>query len=187
MQSSAVKQTRARAAGLVTDACCGSPGDAAELVLVCDASGRTEYVSQPARLLLANVLLGESLRRVFVRLVESLKGTESAIVGDFVARITLLEGGSSARFLVKLERSREDSMKARVSERASAWSLTPRQRDVLAGVADALTNKELCERLGCSLPTIETHLSAVLRKAGAMSRQELLVALWKGGRGSRRK
>ncbi len=98
-------------------------------------------------------------------------------------RITPPRRASPAGSVVDVSR---DELAARVAERAAAWSLTPRQREVLAGVAEGLTNKELCERLGCSLPTVETHMSALLRKAGAMSRGELTAALWSGGRGTRR-
>jgi DNA-binding CsgD family transcriptional regulator len=82
--------------------------------------------------------------------------------------------------------AKREGLAERLAERSAAWGLTARQREVLAGVAEGLTNKELCERLGCSLPTVETHMSALLRKAGAMSRGELMAALWRGGRGSRR-
>lgn len=84
------------------------------------------------------------------------------------------------------EDARGEGLAERLAERSTAWGLTTRQREVLAGVAEGLTNKELCERLGCSLPTVETHMSALLRKAGAMSRSELQAALWSGGRGTRR-
>ena len=79
-----------------------------------------------------------------------------------------------------------DPLAERLAERSIAWSLTSRQRDVLIGLAEALTNKEISRKLGCSLPTVATHISVLLRKAGASTRQELLVALWSGGRGTRK-
>ena len=79
-----------------------------------------------------------------------------------------------------------DPLAERLAERSIAWSLTSRQRDVLIGLAEALTNKEISRKLGCSLPTVATHISVLLRKAGALTRQELLVALWSGGRGTRK-
>ena len=50
--------------------------------------------------------------------------------------------------------------------------LTARERQVLALVAEGLTNAEIAERLVLSLSTIKTHVSSVMTKLGAGTRTE---------------
>ncbi len=54
------------------------------------------------------------------------------------------------------------------------WSaVTRREREVLDAVAAQLTNAEIAERLFISVRTVESHVSALLRKLGATDRKEL--------------
>jgi signal transduction histidine kinase/DNA-binding CsgD family transcriptional regulator len=56
-----------------------------------------------------------------------------------------------------------------------AEPLTPREREVLAGVAQGLTNKQIGSRLGISDRTVQFHLGNVLGKLGVASRTEAAV------------
>jgi ATP/maltotriose-dependent transcriptional regulator MalT len=60
----------------------------------------------------------------------------------------------------------------RISTRSNPLGLTRRQLEVLALVADGLTNAEIAERLVISPRTAEHHVSAVLSKLGAVTRRE---------------
>jgi DNA-binding CsgD family transcriptional regulator/tetratricopeptide (TPR) repeat protein len=60
----------------------------------------------------------------------------------------------------------------RVSTRANPAGLTARQLEVLALVAQGLTNAEIAERLVVSPRTAEHHVTAVLRKLGVARRQD---------------
>ena len=51
--------------------------------------------------------------------------------------------------------------------------LTPREREVLRHIARGYTYKEAARRLEISVKTVETHVSAVLRKLQLSSRHEL--------------
>ena len=51
--------------------------------------------------------------------------------------------------------------------------LTPREREVLRLIARGYTYKEIARQLSLSVKTIETHVSAVLRKLQLSSRHEL--------------
>ena len=51
--------------------------------------------------------------------------------------------------------------------------LTPREREVLRHIARGYMYKEIAQRLGISVKTVETHVSAVLRKLQLSSRHEL--------------
>jgi DNA-binding CsgD family transcriptional regulator len=71
---------------------------------------------------------------------------------------------------------------SRVGEIASLWRLTPRQASVMALLVEGLANKEIALRLGCSVGTIENHVTCILRRAKVGSRGALTAAFW--GRGN---
>jgi DNA-binding NarL/FixJ family response regulator len=58
---------------------------------------------------------------------------------------------------------------AATSERSR---LTDRQRDVLALLADGLTNAEIADRLVVSVRTVDHHVSAILTRLGAPTRRD---------------
>lgn len=53
--------------------------------------------------------------------------------------------------------------------------LTPREREVLALMAEGLANKEIADRLSVSGHTVKFHVNAILAKLGAQSRTEAVV------------
>jgi DNA-binding NarL/FixJ family response regulator len=55
---------------------------------------------------------------------------------------------------------------------ANPASLTPRQAEVLALLAEGLSNAELAERLYVSPRTAEHHVEAILTKLGVSTRRE---------------
>ena len=59
-------------------------------------------------------------------------------------------------------------------------SLTPAQRDVVALVAEGLTNPEIGERLFISPRTVQAHLSKAYAKLGLTSRRQLRQTLAQG-------
>ncbi|HYR57613.1 MAG TPA: response regulator transcription factor [Chthoniobacteraceae bacterium] len=58
--------------------------------------------------------------------------------------------------------------------RPPAVGLTPREREVLQLLAEGNNNREVAERLGCSVKTIETHRARIIRKLGVGSLAELV-------------
>jgi DNA-binding CsgD family transcriptional regulator len=60
-------------------------------------------------------------------------------------------------------------------QRWARYGLTAREAEVLALVAEGLTNKEIAARLRLSPRTVEKHLEALLRKTGTRSRTQLLA------------
>ena len=59
--------------------------------------------------------------------------------------------------------------------------LTEREREVLALVAQGLSNAELAQTLHVSLPTAKTHVSRILTKLGARDRTQLVVLAYESG------
>lgn len=69
---------------------------------------------------------------------------------------------------------------ARASAAAVRWGLSDRQREVLALLADGTSNRAIAEALGCAPATVDVHVSAILERAGAQGRAELVARLWTG-------
>jgi RNA polymerase sigma factor (sigma-70 family) len=71
-----------------------------------------------------------------------------------------------------------------IRPREAAEPLTPREREVLAEVAEGRANKEIAARLGISEKTVKSHVTRVLEKLGVQSRtQAALVAVRSGAAG----
>ncbi len=66
----------------------------------------------------------------------------------------------------------------RLSAAKRAWSLTERQTAVLALVVVGESNKSIAATLGCAEVTVESHVTALLRKSGSDSRTRLVARFW---------
>ena len=53
--------------------------------------------------------------------------------------------------------------------------LTPRELEVLAALAEGLTNKAIARRLNISLHTVKFHIESLFRKLGARTRTEAVA------------
>lgn len=60
--------------------------------------------------------------------------------------------------------------------------LTGRERQVLAGIGDGLSNPQLAARLGIGESTVKTHVSAVLSKLGVSTRLQAAKIAYRAGR-----
>lgn len=60
-------------------------------------------------------------------------------------------------------------------------NLTPRQVEVLALLADGLTQREIAQRLKISPKTVGTHIEHVFRKLGVHSRAQAVALVLRGG------
>lgn len=63
-----------------------------------------------------------------------------------------------------------------VAAKADIDALTPRQRDVLALLAQGLSNKKIGDTLGLSEATVKQHVSAVLKTLNVANRMQAVIA-----------
>ncbi len=66
--------------------------------------------------------------------------------------------------------------------RGDGGDLTPREEEVLAAVADGLTNQEIAEKLFFSLGTAKAHVASIMVKLHARNRVELVIWAYETGR-----
>lgn len=104
---------------------------------------------------------------------EELKAALLAEVPPPSVQVARLPGHTG--FALVLRRERDTDLPARLAQARSRWELTQRQSDVLGLLAQGLANKTIATRLGCALKTVEIHVSALLQKAEAESRSELIA------------
>lgn len=76
---------------------------------------------------------------------------------------------------------RQSQITANQTALASLQSLTPREREVMAMVAQGLANKEIARQLGISHRTVEQHRASIMNKVGADSLIDLLRVAQRGG------
>ncbi len=88
---------------------------------------------------------------------------------QLVAAIRAVASGDNLLFPASV---RELALRRRRRDRYSGEPLTPREAEVLTGMAEGLTNAEIAARLVLGVETVRTHVAAVLRKLGVQSRVE---------------
>ncbi len=84
--------------------------------------------------------------------------------------------GREQLYLV-VAKSGDDPVKQRVLRAASAWKLTPRQREVLVAVVQGHSNVRIAYELEVVERTVEAHVTAILDRARCMSRAELITTV----------
>ncbi len=88
----------------------------------------------------------------------------------------LLSPGVTRRLVAEFAmRSKEPSSAARLAV------LTEREREVMALVAEGLSNDEIADRLVVSPATAKTHVSRTMVKLGARDRAQLVVLAYESG------
>lgn len=64
---------------------------------------------------------------------------------------------------------------SRVANQSSTMTLSRRENEILALLADGLVNKQIAARLGISTNTVKTHLELLFEKLGVTTRAEAVA------------
>jgi DNA-binding CsgD family transcriptional regulator len=80
----------------------------------------------------------------------------------------------AAGLVVRLPGARENGFGA-MRETLGHALLTPRELEVLAALAEGMTNKAIARRLDISLHTVKFHVESLFRKLGARTRTEAVA------------
>ncbi len=103
---------------------------------------------------------------------------KSVRIGDIIDAVRRLEAGemllSPSEVGELLRLASEQRMQDREAQLAIE-SLTPREREVLQGLAGGLSDKEIAEQLYLGLGTVRSHVVSILKKLGVHSRLQALV------------
>ncbi|MBA9007805.1 response regulator transcription factor [Thermomonospora cellulosilytica] len=103
--------------------------------------------------------------------VELIHAVRAVAAGD-----ALLSPGVTRRLIAEFAtRARKPVPDVRLN------ALTDREREVMALVAEGLTNEEIAERLVVSPATAKTHVSRAMVKLGARDRAQLVVFAYESG------
>jgi DNA-binding NarL/FixJ family response regulator len=99
--------------------------------------------------------------------------SKSSELLEIVAAIRRLGTGEAALAPGELERLRRAA--AEPNEAGDWPALTPRERDVLQGLAEGLSGRQIADRLGISEATERTHMENIRAKLGVRSQAQALV------------
>lgn len=77
--------------------------------------------------------------------------------------------------LVALHEGGRSTLPVNDARQAAFTPLSPREREILALVAEGLGNKIVAARLGISEHTVKTHVTSIFEKLGAESRAEAVA------------
>lgn len=135
--------------------------DARGRVRLANAAGRARLDAQPRE-------TAETLAAALA------PGAQEAATG---LRITRVEAnGLPPHFLVVDGQPAE--LEPRLARACARFGLTGRQREILGWLARGHSNKTIAALAGCAESTVELHVSAILERAQADSRAQLIARLW---------
>jgi len=177
-----VRQRLADAAGLVLGGCAETPAALARLVAagsidaVVAAGDAAELALPPGvaliRLAEDDAAIAALLAGTHAVLPRSASGEEIAAAAAAAAQGLAVLPRALLETLLAPERSLPAPLPDGDDGQAT---LTPRERDILAALADGASNKVIARRLGISFHTVKFHVASILAKLDAETRTEAVA------------
>jgi len=151
-------ETRAEAVDALAAA--EDAGDEPHDIVLATANGTIEFGSPRSRELLNRYL-----------------GITNGTVPEAILDGTTVVPGSAGRLTIRTARAGDLVVLLLAEGDARMERLTPRQREVLAGVAGGLTDAEIAETLGVARATVCKHLEAIYERLGVHNRTSAAALL----------
>ncbi|MEP7380923.1 MAG: response regulator transcription factor [Gemmatimonadota bacterium] len=165
--------------------------DVAETLEGADVDVVVAVVDAPARFALPTASEGDPVAQRWVLLLDA----EAGAVGDWVrrgARAVLPRDAEGGEILAAIEAvhsglavvpasvaealtGRSTRAAPRLAGTTALAPLSPREREILALLAEGLGNKIAAARLGISEHTVKTHVASIFQKLGADTRAEAVA------------
>ncbi len=114
-------------------------------------------------------------------LKDTAPGTLVACVRQVRAGGSMLDPAVTGLVVQQWRAGRREGASAPDRWRAAVADLTPREVDVLRAVARGASNGDVAAGLALSTATVKSHVHALLRKLGAGTRTQLVVAAYESG------
>lgn len=155
----------------------GAPLVRAALETVLGALGRPAMVvNEHGELLFAN----ELARSQWSDRAEELERTVRACANgtSHAFELTPLAVGGKTRHWFAVEPVRERDPRPLLESAQARWSLTARECETLAHLAEGLSNRAIAAHLECAERTVEVHVARLLSKSKSGSRSEVIARFW---------
>jgi DNA-binding NarL/FixJ family response regulator len=149
-----------------TRAITGDPALAAVRVIILTTFDLDEYVFEGLRAGASGFLLKDAEPAALLHAVRVVAAGDALLAPAVTRRLI-------AEFVTQPTR--------RVARPAELRQLTDREREVMALVADGLSNDDIAERLVVSPATVRTHVSRAMTKLNARDRAQLVVLAYQTG------
>lgn len=127
---------------------------------VASANGRVQHANSAGQ-----VMLDKDRASVTALLTEGIAQSKPGFT-------PLQTNGMARHYLATLS---TPEPKARAATAADAWSLTPRQREILDLLVEGCSNQVIAACLAISVRTVEVHLSTIYQRVGVEGRGALLA------------
>ena len=127
---------------------------------------------------LLKTIEGEALTAAILRAV----GGESVVAPEMTSKlVAAYRGAASSKSLAEPVDPAPHAMKPVASEETVWSSLSPREVDILKGIARGASNKEIAREHGIAETTVKIHVQHVLRKLNVSSRVHAAVMAAESG------
>ena len=109
-------------------------------------------------------------------LLKSISAAIASEFGKFAATSLRVAMGHDHYFVILSSCMNDPEL--RLACAAAKWRLTRRQTQVLRCLVRGAANKEIAQQLTCVEGTVELHVTALLTKAAAETRAQLIAKFW---------